>query len=448
MKLRQTLAMGAVSALLAPGLAVAGASVAFADETQPSLAVAAPKVLGVGGQAVEFTADIKGLPTASDDVEQPQPKSLHFKLELENYFKGLGGRYKNHGVVLEYVNPEGDADKWTKVELGKDDNTLTGGIYGKFTKDQTVKLRLSVARPEKPETGGTRGPAGARRAAADQLDEQSEEPKGSARPGLRPCDTAVPGFTLTSELRPYTKLRLAPGATATSTSSPSPTTEPEPRVPTDVDKVKVGVPSVDLVDLEGDVVAAGAAKKFTAVLCNPTESVYDNVALGLFFGRLDDVKGAEKDLRLERLADGKWAAVDLKTVTEDDETFLSTSFVDADGKGVAMKPGDRIPSELRISAVKESTVGDWGSIGIAQLLDSAVAGGFDRAAFRVVAPGSTPAPPTPSPTPTPTPAQPAPVPDDLAHTGANVTAGVVGIGLLLAGGVAFFVARRRRQAAA
>ena len=206
--------------------------------------------------------------------------------------------------------------------------------------------------------------------------------------------------------------------------------------------MKVGVPSVDLVDLAGDVVAAGAAKKFTAVLCNPTESAYDNVALGLFFGRLDDVKGFEKDLSLEYLAKGTWSAVELKTVTEDEDTFLATSFVDKDGKGVALKPGERIPSELRISAVKDAKVGEWGSVGIAELLDTPqVSGGFDRAAFRVVAPGSTPAP-------SPTPAQPAPLPDDLANTGGNLTAGVMGIGLLLAGAVAFFVARRRKQSAA
>jgi LPXTG-motif cell wall-anchored protein len=68
----------------------------------------------------------------------------------------------------------------------------------------------------------------------------------------------------------------------------------------------------------------------------------------------------------------------------------------------------------------------------------------------VVAPGSTPSTsPTPvQPTAQPTPAQPAPVPDDLAHTGGNLTVGVAGIGLLLAGAVAFLVARRRRRTAA
>jgi len=198
------------------------------------------------------------------------------------------------------------------------------------------------------------------------------------------------------------------------------------------------------VDLQGDVVAGGPAKKFTAVLCNPTESAYDNVALSQFFGRLDEVTGADKDLSLEYLAKGKWSPVELKTVTEDDETFLSTSFVDADGKGVALAAGQKIPNELRITAAKTAKIGPWGSVGTVELLDSGRAGGFDRADFRVVAPGSTPSPST-----SPTPVQPAPVPDDLAHTGGNLTVGLVGIGLLLGGAVAFLlVARRRRQSAA
>jgi LPXTG-motif cell wall-anchored protein len=439
MKLRQTLAMGAVSALLAPAVIVAAASTANADVFHASLTVDAPKVLGVGGKAVEFNADIKGL----DD----HGARLYFTLELGDYFKTRTGEYDADDLRMEWFDPAGDhgSGGWGNVALDGDGKTLTGKIRRTFSSDTTVKLKLSVAEPERADGPATKAKAQAGRKAAKQLQEQAEAREGKTLPGLRPCDNAKPAFTLTSDLRSYEPVILrAPGAAATATSSPKPpasepTASPDGPLATDVDKVKVGVPAVDLRGLDGDVVAGGQAKKFTAVLCNPTDSAYDNVALGLFFGRLDDVTGTEKDLTLDHLVKGTWSPVELKAVTEDDESLLATIFVDGEGNGVALPARAEVPNELRITAGKAAKLGAWGSVGVAELLDSDVEGGFDRADFRVVAPGSAPSP---------TPAQPAPVPDDLAETGGNVTVGLVGACLLVLGGGAVYLTRRRRQTAA
>src|SRR6266545_642758 len=169
MKLRQTLAMGAVSALVAPALAFTATSFAFADETQPSLTVTAPKVLGVGGKAVEFNADIKGLGTGGE--EESQSTRLYFTLDLASYFKDLTGKYRNHGIVLEYLDPHGDPGDWNEVEFSRDGSKLSGHVYSTFREDTTLKLRLSVAQPEPAPTATPAAPAPARRAAAGAADQ-------------------------------------------------------------------------------------------------------------------------------------------------------------------------------------------------------------------------------------------------------------------------------------
>jgi LPXTG-motif cell wall-anchored protein len=462
MKLRQTLAMGAVSALIAPALAIAAAPAALAD-TAPSLQVDAPKVIGAGGQAVEFTAEIKGLGEREAD--------LVFELEFGDYFKAHRGLVND--LSLQYFHDEEgtDDDEWRDIRfpiLTREGERPTAIVDELFTGDKTLKLRASVAAPPAAPAEPTPTPTAtlpaapadpasapasarakqakalAKRLAARQLEEQSDASPGTRR-GLRPCDTARPGFTLISELRtPVPRIKRS----AVTKMAPS---TPPPPFAHDEDTVKVAVPSIDLQGLEGDVVAGGQPKVFKATLCNPSESAYAHVLPGLAFGPFESAAITDKDLTLEisPSGEGKFVPVKLTAVTEDGETLLYANFDIEDGLELAK--GENKKADLRIAAAKGAKLGEWGAVGTVELPDTPnVEAGYDRASFRVVAPGSTPSTsPTPvQPTAKPTPAQPAPVPDDLAHTGGNLTAGVAGIGLLLAGAVAFLVARRRRRTAA
>ena len=183
MKLRQTLAMGAVSALLAPAVIVAAASTANADVFHASLTVDAPKVLGVGGKAVEFNADIKGL----DD----RGARLYFTLELGDYFKTRTGEYDADDLRMEWFDPAGDhgSGGWGNVALDGDGRTLTGKIRRTFSSDTTVKLKLSVAEPERTDWKAGLTQQG-RRVTVGQIEEQDPESMTSVQRRQREVEAA------------------------------------------------------------------------------------------------------------------------------------------------------------------------------------------------------------------------------------------------------------------
>ena len=450
MKLRQSLAMGAVSALIAPALAVVAAPAALASPVPPApsatpagptVDVKAPTVVGAGGDRIEFDVDVRGVGEGTAE--------LYFTLGYHDFFKKHEGLAREFS--LQYLHKEeGAPDKWQDVDFNvlsnEGGNPRVKVEDEVFTADRTLKLRLSVAAPKV----GPAAPAARARAArvkdraARQLGKMAEAPERKLPP-LRPCDTVQRGFTLTSEL-------MTEGD------------EVEQQAPEllakDTDDVNVGVPSIDLVGLEGDVVAGGQPKVFKATVCNPTESDYEHVVPGLAFGPYEAATITEKDLTLEASPAGKdkFVPVKLTAVTENDQTLLVADFggvesgIKLPGKGELKN----VTMDLRIAAAGSAKIGDWGAIATIDLLRTPnVEAGLDRANFKVVAagpgqptssPSTTPGQPTPAPTTTP--AQPAPAPDDLASTGGNLMAGVAGIVLLFAGAGAFLVVRRRRQQAA
>jgi hypothetical protein len=412
MKLRQTLAMGAVSALIAPAFAVLTAPAALAGTTpaSPSIVVNTPSVVGAGGHAIEFDARITGLGEREADL-------VFTLLEVGEFFRAHQGLADD--LLLEYLDNAGqDNAEWKKVDFPKfviGERKPTFKLKDEvFTGDSTLRMRVSVAGSPEPAPSPTPTPSptvtitdaptpaalspGARKAraqvrnrAAQQIEKLAETPERKL-PALRPCDTVQRGFTLGSELRPHQ---------ADEPEDQSKAASEEPAIASHEAKVEVGLPSIDMQGLDGSLVAGGQSKQFKVTVCNPTDSAYSKVFPGLAFGSFDTAAKVDaKDLTLEMSKEsaGKFAPVKLEAVTVGDRTLILANFELADG--ITLQPRKPVTGDFRIAAASSAKIGEWGAHASVELpATPKVVPGFDRAEFQVVAAG--PGQPTSSPSTTP-----------------------------------------------
>jgi LPXTG-motif cell wall-anchored protein len=391
MKLRQLLAVGAATAVLAPAVGVLAAPVAHATEAAVAFEKA-PKVLGVGGDAYEFSVKV------TDAVEGD-------KIILSAGAEG-GGIFDNDALNLEYE----DNGTWREAE------TVAGTPVP--VTSAPLKLRVSYDNPISEITGSAVAERDAARVAGKVKAGQKlrlDTKKAGKKKALPAADTDFctlrdPGFRLIASLMRQ-NAEIGAGTA----------------------RIKLGFAGVKLAGLAGTYPAGGEKKPFTLTVCNNTDSDFSDVAAALVFGREDGAGAlAASDVLLDHYAGGKFTQLKLEQV--DDQVAV---FDEAADLKAGQNRGDKFqlgfartaaPSGAFVAGVLFKVKGD------PELLSAYLAD------IKIGPPGAVQ--PRPNPQPNPQPSEPG-----LPETGGNLGVAAWGIALLVAGAGALLFARRRRTSA-
>ncbi len=424
MKLRQTLAVGAASALLTPAFGALVASPAHAVEEKVTLAVASPGVVGVHAED-PLTFDAK-IGNAGGEVHSDA--RLFLKLTVSEFFLDRKDEVDPSALKLEYKNAAGEFKKIDLTVTGEDE--VTGSPDVKFLQEdsqgnpkptETLTLRLAVDDPKQKDLSAASKAKGAKAAAASRAKALAGKGVKATSVGEPPgteCAATMLGFTLNSSLSDVDE-------------AGKPVGQP---IATDTDDVEIAEAAVSFEGLSGDIVAGATPKAFKLTLCNPSDSAFDNVAaeLELFRGIEGDNFATlnASDVVLE-IGDGKnWVPVPV----EQDEEFVVAFLADENGNGIPLAAHQKDSAQLRLGFKKGAKPGEGGSVATAVLPKIEKVGGFSLASFQIVEPKPVP------------PGQGRPSPE-LPDTGGNMGIGLLGAGLLVAGAGAVMVTRRRRETA-
>jgi LPXTG-motif cell wall-anchored protein len=425
MKLRQFLAVGAASALLTPAVGALVAAPAYAAEGDVILAVDSPGVVGVHAKE-PLTFDVK-VENKSGDVHADA--RLFLKLSVSDFFLDRKDELDPSALKLEFKDASGEFKKIDLKVDEEDEDVVTGSPDVKFLQDEgkpteTLTLRIAVddpkqkAAPEaKPDAEAAKGDAAGRAKAL--LGTKGVKAKGVGVPPGTECTATELGFKLDSSLSDVDEDGKPVGNPIA--------TDPDP------DEVEIAEAAASFEGLSGDIVAGAAPKAFKLTLCNPSDSAFDNVAalLELFRG----IEGGEfvqlkaSDVILEMAVGKSWVPVPV----EQDEEFVVAVLADKEGNGVPLAAHQKKSTSLRLGFKKGSVPGEAGSVATAILPEIEKFGAFSLASFQIVAPKPAPGQGRPGP--------------ELPDTGGNVSVGMIGAGLLVAGAGAVMVTRRRRETA-
>ncbi|MEU8511227.1 hypothetical protein AB0C76_06530 [Kitasatospora sp. NPDC048722] len=265
------------AAAVCGSVVVAAPAASAAEPSQTSLTVRAPASVGFAGGPVAFTEDI----TNSGSAE------ARYNLELKTV-TGVGT--PPDSIVIDYKDPADGA--WRSVLL-----TMTRG-------DASVVYEGTVAGLTVP-AGGTR-----------KVDLRIGAPMGLPHDGA--SNGGFDSITLRSDLTTPPHLHDRVEAEATST-------------------IKVTSIGSSLAHVPATAVAGGAPIEFDAVLDNPTPSDYTN---------LGDVLFVDKHATVQvRTADGSWRTLDKVPGTAPDDPYG----VYLQGRDSSLRAGGHLVARVRVS---------------------------------------------------------------------------------------------------
>ncbi|MCF2529450.1 LPXTG cell wall anchor domain-containing protein [Yinghuangia soli] len=404
--MRRSLAVTATASLLAtaPALAVLAAPGTAYAEGSAAVQTTAPGVLGIAGSPTPFSVKV------SNGNEQDV---LGFELSGADLNPALGG-LQDATIDLEWQDGNGKWHPVTLKDTGKD--KVSGSLPARdFAGETVVQMRVRVA---------PKAPAGPDDELATFNAHDPSAPK--------PPDPANPY----GHIKLATSLRNAPEADLKSATQ-------DPPKAADTDTVKLGAPTVALVDYPATHVPGGPAKQYKLRIDNPTDSAYPSLSAMLAFD-LKTTGNDSKLLKLEASKDGKdWKPVPAMDVPGEMINPLPDPY--------AIQPRSSVDQLLRMSFTDDAKPGD----GVTYLAVDVMEGDEgepapiaefcgERGLFKIVT-----AEPAPTGAPTPgTPGTPAPDGPTLADTGGDSnTTTLMGIGAALlaaAGGGTAYAMRRRR----